>query len=57
MQEPEAEVITALLDIPAHRFADPVATEAPTSGAGIYDCGPPRLNAGPGPSRGQQAGY
>jgi hypothetical protein len=36
VQEPEAEVITALLDGPARRFADPIATDVPTSGAGIY---------------------
>jgi hypothetical protein len=36
MQEPEAEVITALLDGAAHRFADPIAADVPVSGAGIY---------------------
>jgi hypothetical protein len=34
--QPEPEVIAALLSGPAHRFADPSATEVPTSGAGIY---------------------
>jgi hypothetical protein len=36
MQEPEPEDIAALLDGPAHRFADPIAAEVPTSGAGVY---------------------
>lgn len=30
------EVVVALLDGPAHRFADPIAAEVPTTGAGIY---------------------
>jgi hypothetical protein len=33
---PASEVLTALLDGPARRFADPIVAEVPTSGVGIY---------------------
>jgi hypothetical protein len=34
--QPESEVIADLLGGPRHRFADPLAVEVPTSGAGVY---------------------
>jgi hypothetical protein len=34
--EPDAQIITALLDGPAHSFADGIHAEVPTSGPGIY---------------------
>ena len=36
MDEQHSDVIKALLDGPTHRFADALAAEIPTSGAGIY---------------------
>jgi hypothetical protein len=34
--QPDAKVVSALLDGPAHSFAEPIAAEVPTQGAGIY---------------------
>jgi hypothetical protein len=34
--QPDPEIISALLDGPSGRFADPISPDVPTSGAGIY---------------------
>jgi hypothetical protein len=34
--QPDPEVIAALIDGPPHRFAEPIAADVPTSGAGVY---------------------